>query len=122
MTINPKIVHELVDRHISAWNSLSPEAVAQTYAPDATFSINRGEPMVGRSDIAEMVDGFVSEFPDMTLTCDKVFAAGNHAIYVWTFEGHQKDTNVHVRFQGWEEWDVSENLEVIASLGYRKDS
>jgi uncharacterized protein (TIGR02246 family) len=118
MTVNQNDCQELVKNHINAWNTWDPEKVASTYAPDAIFIINRGDPMNGRADISEMAAGFMAEFPDMRLTCDTVQLADGHMVYTWTFEGHHIETKNLARFKGWEEWDLDENLQVTKSLGW----
>ena len=111
-------ISALIDRHIAAWTAHDPEAVARTYAPEAVFVINRGEPMTSHAEIADMVRGFVDEFPDTVLTCHTRLITPDHAVYGWTFEGHHKDTGRHVKFDGWEEWDIAEDGTVQASLGW----
>jgi len=118
MTVKESDCHALLTEHFKAWNSSSPEKVAKTYATDACFIINRGEPMNGRIEIAAMVAGFMSEFPDMVLKCDTVMIANDHMIYAWTFEGHHIETENFVSIKGWEEWDLDENKQVRSSLGW----
>lgn len=118
MTINEIDCHKLVAKHIEAWNVYSPEKVSETYAKDARFIINQGEPMNGRSDIAEMAAGFMAEFPDMVLSCENIFIAGKHMVYTWTLNGHHIDTKNAVNVTGWEEWDLNDDMLVQSSLGW----
>ena len=111
-------VEHLIDRHIAAWCQKSPEGVAASYTEDAVFSINRGDPMIGHADIGDMVQGFCDEFPDVVLRLDHSFIAGNHAVYVWTFTGHQVGTGKYAEFQGWEEWELTDDCRVKSSLGW----
>jgi hypothetical protein len=39
-------------------------------------------------------------------------------VYAWTFEGHHGETGKLVRFSGWEEWDLDDDLKVTKSLGW----
>jgi len=80
MAPRPEDVRALIDRHIAAWCARSPDGVAASYAEDAVFSINRGDPMIGHGAIAEMVKGFCDEFPDVVLELDHSFVAGDHAV------------------------------------------
>lgn len=82
------------------------------------MSINHGEPMTNRSEISEMAAGFMADFPDLMLSLDSVLVANHHMIYAWTFEGHHGETGNHVRFSGWEEWDLDNDLKVSKSLGW----
>ncbi|WP_299846665.1 nuclear transport factor 2 family protein [uncultured Roseovarius sp.] len=114
----PDAIQDLITKHIDAWCAKSPEGVAASYSDDAVFSINRGDPMIGHADIGEMVKGFCDEFPDLVLRFDHSFIAGDHAVYVWTFTGTHAESGKKVAFQGWEEWDLDENLKVKSSLGW----
>ena len=118
MMHDPDKIRELAEAVVGAWNSMNPDAVAESYAEQTRFSINRGEPMRSRAEISEMAAGFMRDFPDMVLHCDSILSAGNHAIYTWTFEGHHKDTGKAVRFSGWEEWEIGDDLKVDSSAGW----
>ena len=104
--------------YTAAWNSKSPEAVAGFYAEDGEIVINRGEPWTGRARVAEMAAGFYADVPDLTLVCDDVRLSGKHAIYVWTFKGHDAGTGNPLRISGWEEWELQDDGKVAASRGW----
>jgi len=44
--------------------------------------------------------------------------AGSHAVYVWTFTGHDAKTGNPVKVHGWEEWDLGDDLQVKSSRGW----
>ncbi len=111
-------VRDLISKHIDAWCAKSPDGVAASYTVDAVFSINRSEAMIGQADIAEMVKGFCDEFPDVVLALDHSFVAGDHAVYVWTFTGTHAESGKKVSFQGWEEWELTDEPRVRSSLGW----
>ena len=104
--------------HCAAWTNRKPEIVASRYAEQTTMIMNGGEPMTSQSQVGEMAAGFMADFPDLVLSLDTVLVADHHMVYAWTFEGHHKDTGNLVRFSGWEEWDLDDNLNVIKSLGW----
>ncbi|WP_415404004.1 ester cyclase [Tateyamaria sp. SN3-11] len=104
--------------YTEAWNSKSPEAVASFFAEDGEIVINRGEPWSGRAKVAEMAAGFHADVPDLSLRCDHVRGAGDHAIYVWTFTGHDAGTGRRLEVKGWEEWDLNADGKVQASRGW----
>ncbi|WP_377191403.1 DUF1348 family protein [Ruegeria meonggei] len=104
--------------HCDAWTERNPEAVASRYANDTTMGMNRGDPMTSQAEIAEMAAGFMADFPNLALKLDSVLVADHHMVYAWTFEGHHKETGSHVKFSGWEEWDLDDDLKVIKSLGW----
>jgi uncharacterized protein (TIGR02246 family) len=118
MRPDPKAVARLAQDYTAAWNSKSPEAVASFFAADGEIVINRGEPWTGRARIAEMAAGFFADVPDMALTCDEVRVSGSHAVYVWTFTGHDAKTGNPLNVRGWEEWDLDHDLKIRASRGW----
>ncbi len=118
MVPNVDTARKIADAHCTAWTSLSPDVVAQRYSTSTSFAMNCGQPMTTREEIAEMAGGFMSEFPDLVLTCDNVLVADHHMVYAWTFAGHHHETKKLIRFSGWEEWDLDDNLEVVKSLGW----
>ncbi|MDH3668117.1 MAG: nuclear transport factor 2 family protein [Paracoccaceae bacterium] len=118
MTPDIDTAKKLAEALCAAWTSHSPETVAERYAPTATFSINRGDAMTSRADIAEMAAGFMADFPDLVLKCGTVLVADRHMVYAWTLEGHHRDTGNFVAVSGWEEWDMDDDLMVTKSLGW----
>ncbi len=118
MPIDPNAVARMAQDYTVAWNSGSAQAVASHYAENGQITINRGEPWKGRSRIAEMAAGFYADVPDLSLTCDVVRCAGSHVVYVWTFTGHDAKTGKPLKVRGWEEWELGDDLKVIASLGW----
>ena len=118
MTISNEQAAKLAEGYTAAWNSGSPESVAAFYAPDGSIVINRGEPWIGLARVAEMAAGFFADVPDLFLTCDAVRSAGDHIVYLWTFTGTHATTKNKLKIAGWEEWDVDQNLKVVASRGW----
>lgn len=118
MPIDPHAAARMAREYTSAWNSGSAGRVAACFAESGQIVINGGEPWLGRSRIAEMAAGFFADVPDMSLRCDEFRCAGSHAIYVWTFTGHDATTGRSLQVRGWEEWDIGEGLEISASRGW----
>lgn len=116
--IDPGAVEKMAAAYTDAWNSKSAEAVASHYAEDGGIIINNGDPWSGRSRVRDMAAGFYADVPDLTLTCNDVRCAGSHVIFVWTFTGHDAGTGNPLTIRGWEEWELGEDLKVIASLGW----
>lgn len=111
-------VAKIAADYTAAWNSKSAAAVASFYAEDGGIIINNGDPWQGRSRVQDMAAGFYADVPDLTLSCDEVRCAGAHVIFVWTFTGHDAGTGKPLSIQGWEEWDLGEDLKVKASRGW----
>jgi hypothetical protein len=65
-----------------------------------------------------MAAGFHAEFPDLVILCDSIRTAGDHAIYVWTLQGHHAETKNFVRVGGWEEWDLDDDQKIKSSKGW----
>lgn len=118
MSLDQRAAKAMADAYTAAWNSGSPEAVAQFYSTQGQIVINRGTPWVGRKGVAEMAAGFFAEVPDLTLVCDDVRTAGHHVAYFWTFTGTHAPTKNPLRIVGWEEWDLDDDMKVVASRGW----
>lgn len=116
--IDPKDVERIAADYTAAWNSKSADAVAAFYAPEGEIVINRGEPWSGRARVRDMAAGFYADVPDLSLTCDDVRCSGNHVIFVWTFTGHDATSGNPLNIRGWEEWDLDDELKVVASRGW----
>ncbi|MFN3251175.1 nuclear transport factor 2 family protein [Roseibium album] len=118
MIPDPVTAYQIAQDHCAAWTNQSPEMVAGRYAEQTTMSMNGGDPMTSRSQIADMAAGFMADFPDLVLALDTVLVADRHMIYAWTFEGRHKGSGNKGRFSGWEEWDLDDDLKVTKSLGW----
>jgi len=118
MALSQRAVIELAADYTAAWNSKSAEAVASFYSEDGEIVINRGEPWQGRTRVAEMAAGFYADVPDLTLSCDDIRLSGSHALYAWTFTGHDAGTGNPLKIRGWEEWELGEDLKVKSSRGW----
>jgi uncharacterized protein (TIGR02246 family) len=116
--IDPKKVERMAADYTAAWNTKSADAVASFYVPEGEIVINRGAPWDGRSRVRDMAAGFYADVPDLSLTCDDVRCSGHHVIYVWTFTGHDASTGNPLNIRGWEEWELDEDLKVVASRGW----
>lgn len=111
-------IAKIAAEYTAAWNSKSAEAVASFYAEDGEIIINRGEPWTGRARVQDMAAGFYVDVPDLTLSCDDIRLSGRHALFVWTFTGHDAATGNPLHIKGWEEWELDESLKVKASRGW----
>ena len=116
--IDPVAVAKMADDYTAAWNSKSAAAVASFYAENGEIIINSGDPWSGRYRVQDMAAGFFADVPDLTLTCDDVRCAGSHVVFVWTFTGHDATTGNPLNICGWEEWEVGDDLLVVASRGW----
>jgi len=118
MVNSQETLAEIAAAYSAAWSSQDPVAVASFYAEDGQIQINRGDVLKGRAAIEEMAAGFYAEFPDLVVKCDLCRAGGDHAIFIWTLEGHHAESKHFVRVGGWEEWDLTAEGKVAASKGW----
>jgi uncharacterized protein (TIGR02246 family) len=116
--ISPDDLARMAKDYTAAWNSRSAAAVAAFFREDGEIVINRGEPWRGRTRVQDMAAGFYADVPDLSLTCDDIRLSGTHALYVWTFTGHDAKTGKPLTVRGWEEWELDDDLKVAASRGW----
>lgn len=116
--MTPQDIERIAEAYTEAWNSGSAEAVAAFHAENSRIVINRGDPWEGRSGVADMARGFFADVPDLALRCDGIRTAGDHVVYLWTFEGHHAQTRNPLKVTGWEEWNFGADGKVTGSLGW----
>lgn len=112
---------DLAARYTAAWCSQQPERVAAFFSTRASLTINGGAPAVGRAAIREVVQGFMTAFPDLVLTTDGVRVEGGRVIYRWTFAGANTGpggTGQRVLFSGFEAWEIGADGLIASSLGH----
>ena len=109
------------ERYTAAWCSQDPERVAAFFSAAGSLSINGGAPAVGRRAVRDVVQGFMTAFPDLVLTMDDVQLDGDRTAYHWTFAGTNTGpggTGQQVLFSGFEEWKIGEDGLIASSLGH----
>ncbi len=104
-------------RYTAAWCSRKATNVAQFFTPGGSLTINGGTPSVGRSAIAIAAQGFFTAFPDLTVYLNDLVEQQDKMIYQWTLEGTHSRTGKRVRLSGFEEWSMSDDGLIAASLG-----
>lgn len=114
-------LRDLATRYAKAWCNQDPTQVAAFFAPDASLTINGGEPSVGRAAIAEAARSFMTAFPDMLVTFDDLSERGARVEFQWTLTGTNTGpggTGRRVRISGYEEWLIGDDGLISASLGH----
>jgi len=107
-------------RYAKAWCSQDPESVAAFFAERGSISINNGPPAVGRAAIAKEAQGFMTTFPDMIVTMDKVVHDEEGTKFHWTLTGTNTGpggTGKRVRISGYELWKIDNDGLIAASKG-----
>jgi uncharacterized protein (TIGR02246 family) len=120
MSLVPADVRKIAEAYTQAWCSRSSEAVAGFFAANGKSIVNDGEPAVGRAAIAEAMQAFFADFPDLVLHLDDIRCGGNKAIFLWTLEGTNSGpggTGNFVRISGWQNWRLSDDLLIIEADG-----
>jgi predicted ester cyclase len=107
-------------RYAKAWCSQNPESVAAFFAANGSLSVNDGPPAVGHAAIADEAQGFMTTFPDMLVTMDKVVREPNGTVFRWTLTGTNSGpggTGKRVRISGYELWQLDNDGLIAESKG-----
>ena len=107
-------------RYAEAWCSQNPEKVAAFFAERGSISINNGPPAVGRAAIAREAQAFMTTFPDMVVTMDKLVRDDGGTKFHWTLTGTNTGpggTGKRVRISGYELWRIGNDGLIGESKG-----
>jgi SnoaL-like domain len=102
-------------RYAKAWCSQNPESVAAFFAEKGSLKVNNQAPAVGRvaiAAIAKEAQAFMTTFPDMIVTFDKLEPQGDRTAFHWTLTGTNTGpagTGKHVRISGYELWQIGDD-------------
>jgi len=80
-------LQDFAARYTAAWCSQDASRVAAFYSPDASLTINEGQPAIGRKAIQEAAQSFMTAFPDLRVTLDELRVLGESVEYHWTLIG-----------------------------------
>src|SRR5882724_799073 len=112
---------EFAQRYATAWCSHNPGSVAAFFAENGSLSVNDGAPAVGRTAIAKEAEAFMTTFPDMVVTFDKLEARGDATAFHWTLTGTNTGpvgTGKCVRISGHELWQIGDDGLIAESKGH----
>jgi steroid delta-isomerase-like uncharacterized protein len=112
---------KFAQRYAKAWCSRDPEKVAAFFAERGSISINNGPPAVGRAAIAKEAQAFMTTFPDMVVTFDKLDSQPNATAFHWTLTGTNTGsggTGKKVRISGYELWKIDNDGLIAESKGH----
>ena len=110
-------LNDFAARYAKAWCSRNPHSVAAFFAEDASLTVNGGAP----TPALEVARGFMRDFPDMTVTFDKVEPRKDRIAFHWKLTGTYAGTGNHVRISGYELWKIN-NAGLIAESSGHFDS
>jgi len=107
-------LNDFAARYAKAWCSQNPHSVAAFFAEDASLTVNGGAP----TPALEVARGFMRDFPDMTVTFDKVEPRKDRIAFHWTLTGTHKGTGEHVHVSGYELWKINDAGLIAESNGH----
>jgi len=108
---------EFAQRYAKAWCSQNPESVAAFFAENALLTVNGGPP----TPALEVARGFMRDFPEMTVTFDKLEPRGDRTAFHWTLTGTNTGpggTGKRVRISGYELWKIDKDGLIAESKGH----
>ena len=115
------VLKKFAKRYAEAWCSQDPDKVAAFFAERGSISINDGPPAVGRAAIAREAQAFMTTFPDMIVTMDKLVRDEEGAKFHWTLTGTNTGpdgTGKRVRISGYELWKIDNDRLIAESEGH----
>ena len=108
---------KFAERYAKAWGSQDPGKVAVFYARNGSISVNGAAPV----PIFEVARGFMRDFPDMTVSFDKLENTLKGPEFHWTFTGINAGpggTGNKVRISGYELWKIDSAGLIAESEGH----
>jgi len=114
-------LRKFAQRYAEAWCSRNSESVAAFHAENGSLSVNDGPPAVGRAAVAEEARGFMSDFPDMVVSMDRVTRDSDGTKFHWTLTGTNTGpggTGKRVRISGFELWKIDNDGLIAESKGH----
>lgn len=114
-------LNNFATRYTAAWCSHDAAQVASFYSENGSLKINDTAPSVGRAAITAAAQQFMTMFPDLVITMDKVESGGDQIRYHWTLTGTDtglggKGQRVHI--SGYEEWRFGPDGLIAQSNGH----
>lgn len=112
---------KFANRYAKAWCSQDPEKVAAFFAEHGSLSVNDGPPAVGRAAIAAEARAFMTTFPDMVVTFDRLEPQPTGTEFHWTLTGTNTGpggTGKRVRISGYELWKIDNDGLIAESKGH----
>jgi len=112
---------DVARRYADAWSSQDPGSVAAFFSERGSLRVNDDPPAVGRAAITEVAMGFMSAFPDMVVTFDRLVNRPQGVEFHWTLTGTNTGpggTGRMVRISGYEEWQMDAGGLIADSTGH----
>jgi len=118
-------LRDFAARYAAAWCSQNPASVAAFYAPNGWLSINGGPRAQGRAALEREAQAFMTAFPDMRVSFDRLVESGDSIQFHWTLTGTHAGPGgmgKRVCISGFEEWRIGADGLIAESRGNFDDS
>ncbi len=123
--MNSSQLQDFARRYTVAWCSHDPAQVANFFSPTGSLQVNAASPAIGRPAITAVAQSFMTAFPDLHLTMNKLLIEHTRAIYHWTLKGTNSalgGTGHRVLISGYEVWQFSPEGLIAESRGHFDES
>lgn len=117
----PADLHAFATRYAAAWSNHRAGEVVAFYSPNGSLTINGAAPAVGRMALEASVQAFMTGYPDLVVSCDRLVQVGERVHFHWTLIGTNSGpggTGRQVRISGFEDWQFGDDFLVAQSLGH----
>jgi hypothetical protein len=121
MRPDPAKLRDFAVRYTSAWCSQDAASIAAFYSPGGFLTVNNGSAAVGRREIREVAQSFMTAFPDLQVVMDDLVMRVDGAAYHWTLIGTNSGpggTGNRVQISGFEVWTVGSDGLIASSRGH----
>jgi len=118
-------LRDFANRYAAAWCSRDAASVASFFASNGWLNINGGPRAQGRTAIAREAQAFMTAFPDMRVSFDRLVESGDAIQFHWTLTGTYTGpggTGKRVHISGYEEWLLGEGGLIAESRGHFDDA
>ena len=119
--MDPDELDEFATRYAAAWCSQDAASVAAFFCEYGSQQINEGIPAIGREAITDVVQGFMTSFPDLEVRMDRLDVTADHVIFLWTLTGTNDGpdgTGNKVHIDGYEKWIFDEDGLIAEVTGH----
>ncbi len=116
----PADMTTFAQNYAKAWCSDDAGRVAAFFSPNGSLKVNDGAPATGRVAIAALARGFITAFPNMIVSFDRLAHERGRMQFHWTLTGTNTGpggTGKFVRISGCEDWGFGSDGLIAESLG-----
>lgn len=117
----PADLTTFAQNYAKAWCSDDAVRIAAFFSANGSLKVNDGAPAIGGVAIAAVAQGFMTAFPNMIVTFDRLTHESGRAQFHWTLTGTNTGpggTGKFVRINGHEDWRFGGDGLIAESLGH----